>query len=180
MAASSSLQTIMARKSTEATLSLGWVIAPDQVSCLLYAVCKGVSMTDVESAMAGLAYSCGNAKVVPLTAPSGTHAEMQIVRSHCSEYNVDKSSLKGSKMQIICIGKKICKDCGGFLNKYSIPNLSVLPPGKSSFSQEEWQKSTDYGDPSQMWSHPTTKAVYSGGKNIDYYSKGFKSFSQYS
>lgn len=180
MVASSSIHKIMAKKSTEATLAIGWAINPANAShVLLYAVCKGVALQDVGPALRVLAYNCGGASIIALTTDSGVHSEMQIVRSYCNSCNIQKPQMKNFGLQIACIGKPVCKDCGGFLNKYGIPNISILPPGKIAEKEKGWQRYWDYGNPSQNWRHPITNACYQGGKNLHTYSKNLTSLSSY-
>lgn len=79
---------------------------------------------------------------------------------------VEKETAFGLRytLQIICLGKGVCPDCAGYLNKYGIPHFSLQR--ESKFSQKVI-KSTECGKPSAggLWTHPRTTAIFHSSTN---------------
>lgn len=92
------------------------------------------------------------------TIPSGLHAEMAIIRHLLQkEGGNPKDNLAGYKdrLQIICLGKGVCPDCAGFMNKRQIPHFSIQPAGGTEIAVH-----TEAGEASKYWIHPRTEAVF--------------------
>lgn len=98
---------------------------------------------------------------------SGLHSEMAIVRHVLAKMGgVAKEAAFNLRytLQIICLGKGVCPDCAGYLNKYGVPHFSLQRESKFS---KTVIKSTECGKPSAggLWTHPRTTATFQSNTN---------------
>jgi len=95
----------------------------------------------------------------------GFHSEMSIVE-HVLNKDGDRSkdnvrTLK-NRLQVLCLGKGVCPDCAGYLNKHEIPQFS-LQAGKMGMVEMHLEP----GLPSSQgqWMHPRTGAMFNTRTN---------------
>lgn len=108
---------------------------------------------------------------------AGLHAEMAIVQHVLKESGNPKGDAWFLKyvLQIFCVGKPVCPDCAGWMNKHGIPHLSL----NSNDDKIEIQYAC--GKPSQggQWRHPRTGAFFQSenpkNPKLNTYQKGGKS-----
>ena len=112
---------------------------------------------------------------------AGLHAEMAIVQNLIASEQNPKGAvwMLGNVLQIICVGKPVCPDCAGWLNKHRIPHLSLIRNG------ENVEVHYQCGKPSQggQWKHPRTGAFYQsdtpkGTPTLNTYQKGGSSYNR--
>lgn len=93
--------------------------------------------------------------VVITNVEAGLHAEMAVARWCLQNTQYGKWDL-AYVLQVACIGKGVCPDCAGWLNKHRIPHLCIRKEGTNAV--------VDYaiGAPSAggQWTHPGTGAVF--------------------
>jgi hypothetical protein len=89
---------------------------------------------------------------------AGLHAEMAIVEHLIVNAQNPKAAVWNLSyvLQIFCIGKPVCPDCAGWLNKHKIPHLSLVR------NREAVEIHYECGRPSAggQWKHPRTGALY--------------------
>jgi|GEM_PF-2178018 len=154
---------------TQATFGLGWIYDNNRGKAYMIASFKGASK-DLETTVEGIARIFGMKLISLSNSTSGLHAEMQIMQFCVQNLGIRKYDLQYAGLQIMCVGKAVCVDCAGYMNKHNIPHLGV-------YKNKDQQKvvSDDHGGASTMgggmWMNPLTGATYGGGKNVNYYSK---------
>ncbi len=154
--------------SSQSTLAIG-IAHTISGSTLLVArkSVKEIVMDELTKARIALLPS---ASIIDVTGiASGLHAEMAIIRYASENLGITKSDLK-YQLQICCIGKLVCLDCAGWMNKNGIGHLSVLPD-KDLGGVVEFKP----GGPSTMggglWENPITHGKYGGGSDPYTYQK---------
>ena len=98
---------------------------------------------------------------------SGLHSEMAIVSHVLKKMSGSQKENAFSLryvLQIICIGKGVCPDCAGYMNKYGIPHFSLQ---RDKIQKKSVVKSFENGKPSAggLWTHPRTGAIYQSRTN---------------
>ena len=138
---------------------------------------KGVSdavMDDLSTARNMLLPSASVADVTGIA--SGLHAEMAIVQYFAKTYGVSKGDLR-YYLQICCIGKKVCLDCAGWMNKNGIGHLSVLPD-ENLDGVVEFKPGGVSTMGGGMWQNPLSGARYGGGNDPNSYQKPGKTINR--
>ena len=82
-------------------------------------------------------------------ADAGLHAEMAVVGA------ISKHAVR-LRLGVVCIGKRVCANCGGQMNGYGIPHGSVIINSDTGTNAPCF----DCDPPTQMWSHPYTRSNY--------------------
>lgn len=88
-----------------------------------------------------------------VTTESGMHSEMAVVGSVAKE-------VAKARLAVICFGKRVCAPCGGLMNSYKIPHLSVLADGDGVNSVRFACDPATAG-----WRHPYSGTTYSHANN---------------
>jgi hypothetical protein len=111
---------------------------------------------------------------------SGLHAEMAIVEYLITKQTDRRAATWGLNdvLQIFCIGKPVCPDCAGWLNKHFIPHLSLIKNGEAVEVQYACGKPSQGG----QWKHPRTGAMYQSENpndpKLNTYQKGGNSYNR--
>ena len=95
---------------------------------------------------------------------AGLHAEMAIVSHVIAKTTNPKSAVwdLGYILEIFCVGKPVCPDCAGWLNKHKVPHLSLIK-GKDSV---EIQYACGKPSAGGQWVHPRTQALFQSEGNL--------------
>ncbi len=131
---------------------------------------KGVTNGDtyIETIYKKLAHLQGMAPTVEYTKSpeAGLHGEMAVVGHVIAKSQDAKKAVWDLQylLQICCIGKPVCPDCAGWLNKHMIPHCSLVRDNDAVKLQYACGKPSQGG----QWKHPRTNAFYqSEGKASD-------------
>src|SRR5690606_11638569 len=152
---------------SQQTFAIGFVRSNDGIELIV--ALKGVSEEVVDKVRGMRNTILPQAKVHDVgTVETGLHAEMAIVRFCVGTLGIAKADLGGA-LQVVCVGKKVCKDCAGWMNQHGIGHCAVVKGddgGEVTFVAGK--VSTMSGG---MWKNPITLGTYAGGNDLNHYSK---------
>ncbi len=91
----------------------------------------------------------------------GLHAEMYLVRAILNDLQGDAKQNIGllRNLKIICLGKPVCPDCGGWMNSHGISHMSIL----FDYDLNTWKPEYQCGKRTQTWIHPRTGSKFGKG-----------------
>ncbi|NYF22064.1 hypothetical protein HDC36_003540 [Xanthomonas sp. JAI131] len=109
------------------------------------------------------------------TVQTGLHAEMAIVRFCVHDLGIAKAELGGA-LQVVCVGKKVCRDCAGWMNQHGIGHCAVVNGDNGGEVKFAAGKVSTMGG--GIWKNPLTLGTYSGGNDLNHYSKDGKTINR--
>ncbi len=174
LANSPAIRELVGEYGNQATFAFG-LIATETSSFIITAF-KGVAVAvreEINSSISLVAQQVGSnfTTIDAGSIESGLHSEMSIVKCAVTNLGIQKNNLR-YRLQIACVGKKVCLDCAGWLNQHGIGHCSVLPSDNPEIGGViEFAAGSTSKMGGGLWANPLTGAIYSGGKDVTGYSK---------